>query len=78
MEAVNAAKTSVNLYQSTRRNNPEDSHLQAHSLSPFQEVSAFYGTSRSITMFRTSCPVLSQVDQSDTHIYLFPEMNAVL
>jgi hypothetical protein len=28
MEAVNTSETSVNLYQTTRRNNPEDSHLQ--------------------------------------------------
>jgi hypothetical protein len=27
MEAVSTSKTSVNLYQTTRRNNPEDSHL---------------------------------------------------
>jgi hypothetical protein len=27
MEAVSTSKTSVNFYQTTRRNNPEDSHL---------------------------------------------------
>jgi hypothetical protein len=27
MEAVSASETSVNFYQTTRRNNPEDSHL---------------------------------------------------
>jgi hypothetical protein len=28
IEAVRTSKTSVNLYQTTRRNNPEDSHIQ--------------------------------------------------
>jgi hypothetical protein len=28
MEAVSSSETSVNSYQTTRRNNPEDSHLQ--------------------------------------------------
>jgi hypothetical protein len=28
MEAANTSETSVNFYQATRRNNPEDSHLQ--------------------------------------------------
>jgi hypothetical protein len=30
MEAESTSETSVNLYQSTRRNNPEDSHLHIH------------------------------------------------
>jgi hypothetical protein len=30
MEAASTYDTSVNFYQSTRRNNPEDSHLQEH------------------------------------------------
>jgi hypothetical protein len=29
MEAASTSETSVNFYQTTRRNNPEDSHLQA-------------------------------------------------
>jgi hypothetical protein len=29
MEAVNTCETSVNFYQTMRRNNPEDSHLLA-------------------------------------------------
>jgi hypothetical protein len=28
MEAASTSETSVNLYQTTRRNNPEDSHFQ--------------------------------------------------
>jgi hypothetical protein len=28
MEAASTSETSVNFYQTTRRNNPEDSHLQ--------------------------------------------------
>jgi hypothetical protein len=28
MEAASASETSVNFYQTPRRNNPEDSHLQ--------------------------------------------------
>jgi hypothetical protein len=30
MEAVSTSETSVNFYQTTRRNNPEDSHLHTH------------------------------------------------
>jgi hypothetical protein len=30
MEATNTSETSVNLYQTTRRNNPEDIHLHTH------------------------------------------------
>jgi hypothetical protein len=30
MEAVSTSKTSVNFYQTTRRNNSEDSHLRTH------------------------------------------------
>jgi hypothetical protein len=33
MEAVSISETSVTLYQSTRRNIPDDSHLNAHALS---------------------------------------------
>jgi hypothetical protein len=31
MEAVNTSETSVNVYQTTRRNSPEDSHVQKFS-----------------------------------------------
>jgi hypothetical protein len=30
MEAVQTSETSVNLHESTRRNNPENSHLHTH------------------------------------------------
>jgi hypothetical protein len=30
MEAVRTSETSVNVYQTSRRNMPEDSHLRAH------------------------------------------------
>jgi hypothetical protein len=30
MEAARTSETSVNVYQTTRRNNPEDSHLRTH------------------------------------------------
>jgi hypothetical protein len=30
MEAASTSETSVNFYQTTRRNNPEDSHLHTH------------------------------------------------
>jgi hypothetical protein len=30
MEAANSSETSVNFYQTTRRYNPEDSHLRTH------------------------------------------------
>jgi hypothetical protein len=29
-EAASASETSVNFYQATRHNNPEDSHLRTH------------------------------------------------
>jgi hypothetical protein len=29
MKAASTSETSVNLYQTTRRNNPEDSHLES-------------------------------------------------
>jgi hypothetical protein len=32
MEAASTSETPVNFYQTTRRNIPEDSHLQAHIL----------------------------------------------
>jgi hypothetical protein len=32
MEAVSTSKTSVNFYQTTRRNNPEDSHLRKYEI----------------------------------------------
>jgi hypothetical protein len=32
MEAASTSEKSVNFYQTTRRNNPEDSHLHTHSL----------------------------------------------
>jgi hypothetical protein len=31
IEAANTSETSVNFYQTTRRNNPEDSHLHTRS-----------------------------------------------
>jgi hypothetical protein len=31
MEAASTSETSVNFYQTTRRNNPEDSHLHTRS-----------------------------------------------
>jgi hypothetical protein len=30
MEAASTSETSVNFYQTTRRNNPEDSHVHTH------------------------------------------------
>jgi hypothetical protein len=32
MEAASTSETSVNFYQTTRRNNPEDSYLQSKSV----------------------------------------------
>jgi hypothetical protein len=36
MEAVQTSETSVNSYQSTRRYNPEDSHLRTHRRENFK------------------------------------------
>jgi hypothetical protein len=38
MEAASTSETSVNFYQTTRRNNAEDSHLQADSRLSSQEI----------------------------------------
>jgi hypothetical protein len=35
MEAANASETSVNFYQTSRRNNPEDGHLHRLSSSTY-------------------------------------------
>jgi hypothetical protein len=40
MEAANTSKRSVNIYQITRRNNPEDSHL--HSNEPEDSIKYRY------------------------------------
>jgi hypothetical protein len=36
MEAASTSETSVNLYQSTRRYNPEDSHIHSHRRENFK------------------------------------------
>jgi hypothetical protein len=38
MEAASTSETSVNFYQTTRRNNPEDSHLYAISVDTYNNV----------------------------------------
>jgi hypothetical protein len=45
MEAVQTSETSVNSYQSTRRYNPEDSHLRTHrweNLKTYSTAIAFF------------------------------------
>jgi hypothetical protein len=37
MEAVSTSETSVNIYQTTRRNIPEDSHLHARRREKFHQ-----------------------------------------
>jgi hypothetical protein len=39
MEAASTSETSVNFYQITRRNNPEDSHLPIHTIT--KQVKAY-------------------------------------
>jgi hypothetical protein len=41
MEAANTSETSVNFYQTKRRNNPEDSHLQSVGIIFGRQVSTF-------------------------------------
>jgi hypothetical protein len=36
MEAAKTSETLVNVYQTTRRNNPEDSHLRTHRRENFK------------------------------------------
>jgi hypothetical protein len=38
MEAASTSETSVNFYQTTRRNNPEDSHLNIWVNSVFEKI----------------------------------------
>jgi hypothetical protein len=38
MEAASTYETSINFYQTTRRNNPEDSHIQSRNSSSFMET----------------------------------------
>jgi hypothetical protein len=39
MEALNTCETSVNFYESTRRNFPEDSYLHTHRREDLSEIS---------------------------------------
>jgi hypothetical protein len=43
MEAVTTSETSVNFYQTTRRNNPEDSHRQHYPQFFTYGTSSYYG-----------------------------------
>jgi hypothetical protein len=50
MEAVQTSETLVNLHQSTRRYNPEDSHLRTHrreNLKP-HNITEYYPVSQNI------------------------------
>jgi hypothetical protein len=54
MEGARSSETLVNFYRTTRRHNPEDSHLLLKKLIVAQLIkkfSAFSGTLRFITMF---------------------------
>jgi hypothetical protein len=42
MEAVSTSETSVNFYQTTRRNIPEDSHLRKSGRLDFNDRYSFY------------------------------------
>jgi hypothetical protein len=42
LEAANTSETSVNFYQTTRRNNPEDSHLQVKNNSLWSSIHGFH------------------------------------
>jgi hypothetical protein len=44
MEAASTSETSVNSYQTTRRNNPEDSLLQHKDVSPFTLILVLFAT----------------------------------
>jgi hypothetical protein len=65
MEAVQTSETSVNSYQSTRRYNPEDSHLQANSRSAANKIVAFHGTRLFINRVHRN-PVLGQMNAGHT------------
>jgi hypothetical protein len=43
MEAVNSSETLVNFYQTTRRYNPEDSHLRTHRRDELEFVKRISG-----------------------------------
>jgi hypothetical protein len=44
MEAAGTNETSINFYHTTRRNNPEDSHLYTVSLNAFRVFFELYHT----------------------------------
>jgi hypothetical protein len=83
--------TSANLHQTTRRNNPEDSHLHTRrreNLKSHQEIVCYYGTGRFITVFtkalrRTlvSASLISALHskhtKSKTILILVTEMNMI-
>jgi hypothetical protein len=54
MEATRTSETLVNFYQTTRRYNPEDSHLRTHrreNLKSYQDLSVHFQT-----MLQHVCP----------------------
>jgi hypothetical protein len=63
MEAASTSETSADFYQTTRRNNPEDSHLQDDTRSVNFPV--FYKQQMFITVFiksQTLDPILNQMN----------------
>jgi hypothetical protein len=51
IEAASTSETSVNFSQTTRRNNPEDSHLHTYSLNHKPEIHSAYITTVSLNIF---------------------------
>jgi hypothetical protein len=63
MEAASTSETSVNLYQTTRRNNPEDSHLHTHR----RENLKSHLDEFSLLILTTRLMALSYTDIGRTH-----------
>jgi hypothetical protein len=60
MEAVQISETSVNSYQSTRRYNPEDSHLQLNYCLIMRFILIFFSVSGFISFILSICGVSIQ------------------
>jgi hypothetical protein len=63
IEVVRTSETSVNFYQTTRRNNPDDSHPLPHTLLPAICLKACFGN---CTVFSVCISILKKLYPSST------------
>jgi hypothetical protein len=65
MEAASTSETLVNFYQTTRRYNPEDSHLRAHRIALMMEAAR---TSETLVNFYQTT---RRYNPEDSHLRLY-------